>query len=189
MQGQSQPDAGVVVCQLPDASRDSNGRHRDSPRRQVKTRRVRDDPNAFDHVGVVEHRLSHAHEDNVGEPATVPVKGESVDESRLIEDLTGRQVLLEPHRSRRTKGAAHRAAHLAGDTCGQTSDLAPVDVRNQDGLHVSARFEANERLRCPVLGYRDVLLDRLTDAVHASQLLAEAKRQVGHLIEGAGPLP
>ena len=96
----------------------------------------------------VQHRLTHAHEDDglklaAEAPRLVPECQE------LRDDLAGRQVALKPSLGRGAEVAAHGAADLGGHTAGRP--VGPVP-RHEDGLDGPAVGEPEEELHRAILG-------------------------------------
>ena len=130
-----------------------------------------------EHVVDVHRRLPHPHEDDVVD------RFDAAEVQRLVEDLVGAEVAAELHLPGGAEGAGERAARLRGDA----DRAAPVAVAHQHRLDRPAVGGVEERLDGAVVGFR-LGLDRERRERHLrGQPLAQRRRQVGHLLVGAGP--
>ena len=131
----------------------------------------------------VQERLAHPHVDDVVH-RLVPSEVEC-----LVEDLEGREVPAEPHRSRRAERARERAAGLGREA----ERSPPVAVAHEHGLDRVAVLRAEERLHRPVL--RLALGDDLErrERHRLGEVGAQRLRKRRHLLVGRdaarSPLP
>ena len=112
---------GAFLGQAIHAGHHARGRDRDAPARQAVAVVVDHQACRRDHRIQVEHRLAHAHEDDVADRARTAAHGavlvraqRLVREPELADDFSGAQVAVEALLARRTERAIERAAGLAG---------------------------------------------------------------------------
>ena len=145
-------------------------------------RRVGEAAYGADHGLVVGHRLAHAHEDHVGDPARAardlaarqrPGAGDD-----LLDDLGGRHVALQAALAGGAERAGHAAAGLAGDAHG-----GAVGVAHQHRLDERAVEELPQRLAggaaCRPPCVRSGVISVGSSAATSSSRWAAG--QVGHL--------
>ena len=117
--GQTHRDA--LGRELPDAGHDADGRYGDVTRGDAEPfgRHRADLAHGGQHGPVVAHRLAHAHEHDVAEPAGASghfaVAHHTSGDAHLFQDLAGRHVAGESKLAGRAERTAHAAADLAGD--------------------------------------------------------------------------
>jgi DNA-binding MarR family transcriptional regulator len=137
---------------------------------------VRQPARGGEHRVEVQHRLAHAHEDRV-----VHVLNAAEVEG-LVEDLPRRQVAAKAHRPGRAERAGERAAGLRGE-----AERAPaVAVAHEHGLDRVAVRGAEESLHGAVPRAGLLLEGQRRVRNRARQLGAQRRRQVRHLVVGAG---
>ncbi len=137
----------------------------------------RDAPDRGECAVVVGQRLAHPHEDDVRQPAVVPVAKFHRGRTDLLEDLCRRQVALQPALTGRAERARHPAARLRRD-----ADGVSLRIAHQHRLERRAVDRAPQHFsRLP-----GIALD-LPDGVKQPgeqrfrHLLAHRRRQIGHL--------
>ena len=141
------------------AADDADGRHGDPRRRH---RPELDKPvQRREHGPIIVERFAHAHKDHVRDaPVAAERRRRALDMPDLLEDLARRQVALEPHAARRTKGAAHAAADLRGDAHRDPAARAALRlVHDRDRLDERAVVESDDELEAGVGFGRDGALD------------------------------
>ena len=131
-----------------------------------------------DHGVEVEHRLAHAHEDDVRDRSMAP------EVQRLVEDLPRGQVAAELHLAGRAEGAGQRAAGLRREA----HRLATVAEAHQHGLDRMPVGRMEERLHRTVDGL--CLVDELERRErHGLARAVRAERRTGSSSRRTTPLP
>ena len=131
---------------------------------------------------VVGHRLAHAHEHHVGDPARPAGDLAAVERpgagQHLLDDLGGGHVALEPALAGGAERARHAAPGLAGDAHGD-----PVGVAHQHRLDQRAVEQLPQRLAGGALVRLEGAQRRHQPGQERRhQLVALSGRQVGHLL-------
>src|ERR687890_722589 len=119
------------------------------PRSKAEAFGVVEDSERPERRVVVEHRLAHTHDHDVGYPLRCDVSGADED---LLGNLTRLQVPLDPKQPRRAERAAHRASDLRGDAY-----RAPGPLGDHDRLYGVAVAGAEQILSRTVGSLRDTL--------------------------------
>ena len=182
VQAQRQGDRDALVGQLRDPGHQADGGDGDAARGHAEAvgRRVGQPAYGADHGLVVGHRLAHAHEHHVGDPARTA--GDLVARQRagagddLLDDLGGGHVALEAALSGGAERAGHAAAGLARDAHRDPARVAHQHRLDQraveelpEGLAGGAAVGLEGAQRCHQLGEQ-----------RGDQLLALDCGQVGH---------
>ena len=134
-----------------------------------------------DHGLVVGHRLAHAHEDHVGDPAGTArhlvARERAGAGDDLLDDLGGRHVALQAALAGGAERAGHAAAGLAGDAHGD-----PARVAHQHRLDQRAVEEPPQGLAGGALvGLERAQRRHQRRQQRRHQLVALRGREVGHL--------
>src|SRR5215218_875923 len=166
-----------LVCETPDLLYQPTGRYRDMPRRQPETVRVVEDSERSECRVVVEHRLAHTHDHDVGYFLRCDVPGADED---LLGDLARREVPLDPQKPRRAERAAHRASDLRGD-----AHRAPGLLGDHDRLYSVAVAGVEEILSRAVGSHGDTLQSENG----RRSLLRERHLQLFRQVRGFFPVP
>mmetsp|Transcript_33354 Transcript_33354/g.84965 ORF Transcript_33354/g.84965 Transcript_33354/m.84965 type:complete len:223 (+) Transcript_33354:569-1237(+) len=112
MQRDGQLDFRQIVHEAPHVVHDADGAHGDTARRDTEALHIHQASDGVHDALVVFQRLTHAHEDDVGHRPQSPRM------HKLLLDLAGPKVALEPHGAGGAEGAAEPAAHLRRDAEG-----------------------------------------------------------------------
>ena len=147
VQGDGEPDGDALLGESADAGHHAHRGHRDVARGDAEPlRRHRADlPNGAQHGPVVAHRLAHAHEHDVAEPArpagNVAVPHGLGRHTHLFDDLAGRHIAGQTEFAGGAERAAHAAADLAGDAQG-----GAVGVPHEHGFDQRTVEQTPQRL-------------------------------------------
>ena len=178
VQRHGQRELGPQFHELIDLRHDAAGGHRDVPGTDVGAVLPGDDVEEAEHVVIVQKGLSHAHEDDVGDPDAQFSLG-GVD---LRQHLGGPEAPGTAVDGGRAEGTAHVAADLGGNTDGVT-----VLVFHQDRFHGVPVVQFVKILDGAVDGGRPFQHGlRVKDLVPLFQRGAELFRQVRHVGERRG---
>jgi len=180
MQRQRQGDAQTLVGELPNRGRQADRRYGDRPRGDPEALRRGSDDSADrgEHTVVVGERLTHAHEDDVGQPVVVLVAHGRRRSPNLLENLCGGEVSGQPALARRAEWTCHAAARLRGDAHG-----VPLRVAHQHRFERRAVGRTPERLA----RFARIAFD-LTQRIDQGgeqgvrYLIAHRRREIRHLV-------
>ena len=179
VQGDGEVDGQGFGGEPADAWDDAYGRQRDVARRDAKVgmQQLHRRPRPV----VIGKRLSHAHEDDVAEPAGERLAPRLDD---LFDDLSHRELAVETGLARRAETAAHGTARLAGD-----AHRGALGIEHQDRLYAPAVGKLPEPFGCLAVGG-----DRACDLVEGRfelgpEPFTQALWQVGHVAGEQAPFP
>ena len=117
MQGDCEVDRQLLFGQVSHLHRYADGGNRDPPRTDVQTFRIVQNAHRRHDVGVVGHRLAHAHEHHIGDAVLrLALVGEYfVEPENLLDNLRPAEVPLHPVQAACAKFTSDGASHLRTD--------------------------------------------------------------------------
>ena len=140
MQGDGQGHRQPLTGEPADEGNEAHGGDGDTASRQAEALRgrVNEPMEGADDILVVDHRLTHAHEDHVGQsgrpPGQLPGGRGLGGVAHLLHDLPGGQVAGQAHLTGGAEGAGHAATGLGGDAQGGALLVAHEDALDADAV-------------------------------------------------------
>jgi hypothetical protein len=181
VEGQGQFEFDLIVAELADHLGHAGGGNGNAARAHGKTVSGGDAFDGFQHIAVVQQRLSHAHENNITQLLFVCLLALLVDEDNLIVDLVEFEVSFPVHIAGRAEFAAQGAANLGRNTGG----LAFVS-RNEDTFDEVAIGGAEPAFDGAVAAELGGVDRKGREGEGVGEQLADRLAEIGHVFEGAG---
>ncbi len=178
-QRHDQPETSPLGRVEANAGHDPDRRDRDRLGGNCQAARFGKDGGRLHHVGVVEHRLAHAHENH----APDRVRRVGLDLDYLVDDFPRGQISTETQPPRRAKLAGHRTAHLGTHADHVLGVSGPMQQGNADRFDRFRPLAAEKVLREPVLRRDDFVDQRqVRDGRHRPHALQHAAGNARHKV-------
>ena len=184
MQGDGQTHI-AVLAQAIHARDDARGAHGDLASGEAKAQIRGQQANRLQHIGIIQQRLAHAHEDDIGDhaPPVCKIAQRPVREPDLADDLGRAEVPVEALLRGGTKAAVQRTAGLRGDT-----ERAAALFRDEHRLDGVVGIDPEQPFAGPVPGALLVDDGGRPDLGPGPQLGAQGPGQIGHAGKVSQPM-